>query len=107
MAGPYAGLLPYARARQTKNTDIFPLAAGSVIGTTIGGDPTKVNGVSVPLADQYCLIPSEIQAIEAARAAFNATIKTVADANSARLAHADVNAAFADFITAQVYVLTG
>jgi hypothetical protein len=107
MAGPYAGLLPYARARQTKNTDIFPLAAGSVIGTMIGGDPTKVNGVSVPLSDQYCLIPSEIQAIEAARAAFNTTVKTVADANSTRLAHADVNAAFADFITNQVYVLDG
>lgn len=107
MAGPYAGLLPYARARQTKNTDIFPLSAGSIIGTTIGGDPTKVYGVSVPLADQYCLIPSEIQAIEAARTAFNATVKTVADANSTRLAHADVNAAFADFITAQVYILNG
>ena len=107
MAGPYAGLLPYARARQTKNTDIFPLSAGSIIGTTIGGDPTKVYGVSVPLADQYCLIPSEIQAIETARTAFNTTVKSVADANSTRLAHADVNAAFADFITNQVYVLNG
>jgi hypothetical protein len=107
MAGPYAGLLPYARARQTKNTDIFPLSAGSIIGTTIGGDPTKVYGVSVPLADQYCLIPSEILAIETARTAFNTTVKAVADANSTRLAHADVNAAFTDFITSQVYVLNG
>lgn len=107
MTGPYAGLLPYARARQTKSSDILPLSAGSVIGTTIGGDPTKVNGVSVPLADQYCLIPSEIQAIETARAAFNATVKAVADANSAQLAHADVNKAFADFIANQVYVLNG
>jgi len=107
MAGPYAGLLPYARARQTKNTDIFPLSAGSVIGTTIGGDPTKVNGVSVPLGDQYCLIPTEIQAIEAGRVAFNATVKQVADANSTRLAFADVDKAFTDFITAKAYVIDG
>jgi hypothetical protein len=107
MAGPYAGLLPYARARQTKNTDIFPLSAGSIIGTAIGGDPNKVNGVSVPLADQYCLIPSESQAIEAARTAFNATVKQVADANATRLAYADVDKAFADFVTTKAYVLDG
>ncbi len=97
MAGPYAGLLPYAVARQTKSTDILPLAAGSVIGTAIGGDPTKVNGVSVPLADQYALIPSEITAINDARTAFNATVKAIADANPSRLAHADVNAALKCF----------
>jgi hypothetical protein len=107
MSGPYAGLLPYARARQTKNTDIFPLSAGSIIGTAIGGDPSKVNGVSVPLADQYCLIPSESQAIEAARIAFNATVKQIADANTTRLAHADVDKAFADFITSKAYLLNG
>ncbi|MGC3945089.1 MAG: hypothetical protein QM762_11340 [Chryseolinea sp.] len=57
MAGPYAGLLPYARARQTTSSDILPLSAGSMIGTTIGGDATKIYGVSVPLADQYVLSP--------------------------------------------------
>jgi hypothetical protein len=107
MAGPYAGLAPYARARQTKNTDIIPLSTGSVIGTTVGGDPTKINGVSVPLGDQYALIPTEIAAIEDARTSFNATVKAVADANSARLAHADISKAFADFITAKAYVLDG
>lgn len=107
MVGPAAGLLPYARARQTKSTDILPLSAGSIIGTTIGGDPTKVYGVSVPLADQYVLIPSESSAIEAARVAFNATVKAVADANPTRLAHADINKAMADFITAKLYVLNG
>ncbi len=104
MTGPAAGLLPYAKARQTKNTDILPLATGSVIGTTIGGDPTKVNGVSVPLADQYVLIPSEISAINAARLAFNASVKAVADANPTRLAHADVDKGFTDFITNKFYV---
>jgi len=107
MAGPYAGLLPYARARQTKNTDILPLSAGSVIGTTIGGDPTKVNGVSVPLADQYVLIPTESSAIEAARVAFNATVKTVADAYPTRLAHADVSAAMATLVTNKAGIYNG
>lgn len=105
MAGPYAGLLPYARARQTKSTDILPLSAGSVIGTTVGGDPTKVFGVSVPLADQYVLIPSEIAAIETARTAFNATVKAAADANPTRLAFADVNKALGDFVISKLYVL--
>lgn len=107
MAGPFAGLLPYAKARQTKNTDILPLSAGSVIGTTVGGDPTKVNGVSVPLADQYVLIPSESAAIEAARVAFNATVKSIADANPTRLAHADINAALTTLVTNKAGVYNG
>ncbi len=107
MAGPFEGLLPYAIARQTKNTDILPLATGSVIGTAVGGDPAKINGVSVPLGDQYVLIPTEIAAIEAARISFNASVKAIADANPDRLAFADVNKAFGDLITSRVQVLNG
>jgi hypothetical protein len=105
MAGPAAALLPYARARQTKKTDILPLSAGAIIGTAIGGDATKVYGVSVPLPDQYALIPSEIVAIESARVAFNATVKAVADANTERLAFADINQALENLITAQLMVV--
>jgi hypothetical protein len=104
MAGPYAGLLPYAKARQTTNTDIIPLSTGTILGTTVGGDPNKVNGVTIPLADQYVLIPTEIAEIEAARTAFNTTVKAVADANATRLALADVNKALSDFITARASV---
>ena len=105
MTGPAAALLPYAKARQTKSTDIIPLSTGTVLGTAVGGDPTKINGVTVPLGDQYALIPSEIVAIETARAAFNATVKGMADANPNRLALADVNKAYSDFITAQALVI--
>lgn len=104
MTGPYAGLLPYARARQTKPGDILPLSAGSVIGTTVGGDPTKVYGASIPLPDQYVLIPSEITAIETARQAFNGIVKAAADANAERLAFADVAKTLDDFITARILV---
>lgn len=104
MTGPYAGLLPYAQARQTTNADILPLSAGSVIGTSIGGDATKVYGVSVPLPDQYAIIPTESMAIEGARVSFNAAVKATADANPDRLAFADVNKAFEDFLAAKAYV---
>jgi hypothetical protein len=105
MAGPAAALLPYARARQTKNNDIIPLSTGTVLGTVVGGDPTKINGVTVPLGDQYALVPTEIVAIETARASFNATVKNIADAYPTRLALADVNKAYSDFITAKALVV--
>lgn len=104
MAGPYAGLAPYAMARQTKSSDILPLTAGSVIGTLIGADPNKVNGVSIPLADQYVLIPTEIQAISIARSSYNATVQAVVSANSTRLALADIDAALEALIAAKAGV---
>mgnify|MGYP000396685954 CR=1 FL=1 len=36
------------------------LPSMSFIGTAVGGDPTKVNGVSVPLADKWVLSKDEI-----------------------------------------------
>jgi hypothetical protein len=107
MVGPAAGLLPYAMARQTKETDIIPLSAGTVLGTTLGGDATKVFGVTIPLADQYALIPSEIEEISEARASFNAAVKAVADANPDRVAQADVNAAFSNFVTSKAIIANG
>jgi hypothetical protein len=100
-------LVPYAMARQTTVADKLPLAAGSVIGTIVGGNPDLVNGVSVPLADQYVLIPTEIEAINNARLAYNATVQAIVTANSTRLALADVNAALEGLITAQAGVYNG
>lgn len=83
----------------------MPLGAGAVLGTLADpNNPLTVIGVAVPLADQYVLIPSEIAAIESARTSFNATVKTMADANTSRLAFADVNKAFSDFVTAKAMV---
>jgi lysophospholipase L1-like esterase len=75
-----------------------------VLGTAVGGDPSKINGVTVPLGDQYAVIPTEIAAIETARLSFNATVKNIADAYPTRIALADVNKAFSDFITARALV---
>jgi hypothetical protein len=106
-ANQRAALTPYQKVRQTTPTDKLPLAAGSILGTLVGGNPTLVNGVTVPLADQYVLIPSEITAINDARTAFNAAIQTTVDANSTRLALADVNAALTTLVTSQAAVYNG
>lgn len=102
-----AALTPYQRVRQTTPTDILPLAAGSVLGTTVGGNPLHVNGVSVPLADQYVLIPSEIAAINAARTAFNAAVAATVAAFPNNLALADIDAALSSLVTNKATVLNG
>jgi len=95
-----AALVPYEQVRQTKSTDIIPLATGGVLGTLADpANPMSIRGVAVPLADQYALIPSEIAAIETARQGFNAAINTVAGNYPTRLAVADINAAFTTFLT--------
>lgn len=97
-----AGLTPFQAVRQTTSADLITLSAGAVLGTTVGGNPLYVNGVSVPLADKYVLIPSEQTALKDAIDGYNTTIKGIAaNANfSARLAVADINAAFTSFVTA-------
>jgi len=105
MAGPYAGLKPYAIARQTTKNDLVCLTAGSYIGANLGAN--GVNGVSAPLTnttsantqalkgDDLILIPTEITQIQASITAFNGIIKTAADGNAARLAFVDANALLA------------
>ncbi|MBS1976910.1 MAG: hypothetical protein JST46_06040 [Bacteroidetes bacterium] len=97
-------LSPYVQVRQTTSTDIIPLSTGSILGTLVGSDPTKVNGVTVPLGDQYCLIPTEIAAIRDARTAYNNIIANVASSYSTRLAVADVSAGMAALVAAQAGV---
>ena len=99
MQGPFAGLQPYAIARQSKSTDIIPLSTGSVLGVEVA--PSQVLGVSVPVGDQYVIIPSEAEAIMTRLGQFNAHVKAVADANPERLAFADVNTAMKNLVTAQ------
>lgn len=105
MKGPYFGLQPYATARQTKSTDIIPLSAGSILGKEIA--PGKILGVSVPLNDQFVLIPSESEIIKSRLASFNEVIKAAADANPDRLAFADVNLGMKNLVAARAGVANG
>lgn len=106
-ASQRAALTPYQKVRQTTATDILPLGAGAVLGTLVGGNPTMINGVTVPLADQYVLIPSEITAINAAREAFNATIASTVTTNTTKMALADISSALATLVTNKATVLNG
>jgi hypothetical protein len=102
MQGPYAGLQPYAMARQTKATDIIPLSAGSILGVETA--PDQFLGVSVPVDDQYVLIPGESEVITSRLAEFNAHIKSVADTYPDRLAFADVNQGMKNLVMAKAGV---
>ncbi len=94
-------LIPYARARQANSTDLVPLAAGSVLGTCYGGSPSAVLGVSFPVADKYILTAAETTAILTRTATFNATISTAVSGSGGRLALADVNLAYHNFVLAK------
>ena len=107
MAGPYAGLLPYARARQATSTDLVPLAAGSILGTCYGGSSSAIYGVSFPVGDQYILTSTETTEILTRTAEFNTSISDAVANSSDRLALADVKKAYADFVTAKVAVIDG
>ena len=76
--------------RQATANDLLVLTSASFIGTTVGGNPQLINGVSVPLDDKWVLIPGEQAEIKTATDLFNNTIKSVA--SSAGLAFVDANA---------------
>ncbi len=64
--------------RQATEIDLLPLTAQFIIGTTVGGNPLQINGVSVPLDDQWVLTPNEQTEVENATSAFNAIIEAAA-----------------------------
>lgn len=106
MAGVYAALQPYALARQSKPTDIVPLAAQLILGTELG--PNQIMGVTVPVEDRHILIPEESEEIRTRIDEFNAYIESVASGTySGRLAFADVNAGLKNLVTAQAGVSNG
>jgi hypothetical protein len=97
-----AGLLgmQYGQARQATADDLLVLTTSSLIGTTNmasvqalmgqGLSPTlaglfSAEGLTLPMADQWVLIPSEVQAVQTATAAYNASIKSIAASNGLAL----------------------
>ena len=64
--------------RMATAADKIVLPASSVLGTTVGGDPTQINGVSVPLADNLVLTANEVMEAQAAISSYNATISAMA-----------------------------
>ena len=64
--------------RMATAADKIALTASTVIGTTVGGNPMQINGVSVPLADNLVLTASEVMEAQAAISSYNATISAMA-----------------------------
>ena len=68
--------------RQATSDDLLVLASSAIIGTLADpSNPASVNGVGVPLADQWALTPQEQASIRTATDAYNTTIATVAASN--------------------------
>lgn len=76
--------------RQATAEDLVVLPARTFIGSVVGGNPTQINGVSVPLADNWVLSKDEIIELKTATDAFNAAIQSIASTKN--LAFVDANA---------------
>jgi hypothetical protein len=76
--------------RMATAEDLLVLPSSTFIGTLVGGNPSAINGISVPLADNWVLSKNEIAEVKTATDAYNATIASVATAKD--LAFVDTNA---------------
>lgn len=76
--------------RMATSEDLIVLPARTFIGTTVGGNPAQVNGVSVPLADSWVLSKDEIQEVRVATDAYNSAIESIAQTKG--LAFVNANA---------------
>lgn len=65
--------------RQSTPDDLLTLTSSSFIGTLANpADPTSINGVAVPLADNWVLTPEEQETANAALTVYNQTIAALA-----------------------------
>lgn len=76
--------------RMATSEDLLILPSSTFIGTQVGVNPAAINGVSVPLADNWVLSKDEVAEVKTATEAYNAAIAAVA--SSKGLAFMDANA---------------
>ncbi|WP_144893408.1 SGNH/GDSL hydrolase family protein [Flavobacterium tiangeerense] len=72
----------FGQARQATKEDLVVLTAQSVIASAPAGVPAPLNvfGVTYPMQDVHVLTKAEVAEVKVATDAYNATIKSVADA---------------------------
>ena len=88
----FAGL---PQIRQATPEDLLVFTSQTILGTLANpNDPTSINGVAVPLADQWVLTPEEQELVAVAQAAYNQTIQALAQQYD--LAFVDANAFLQD-----------
>jgi len=68
--------------RHATADDKILLSTAAIIGTTVGGNPTLINGISVPLDDTRVLTANEVAEIQATTAGYNATISAIVGQSS-------------------------
>jgi len=94
--------------RMATAEDLLVLPSSTFIGTVVGGNPSAVNGASVPLADNWVLSKDEVVEVRTATDAYNATIAAVA--SSKGLAFVNANQLMSDLadggITSNNFTLT-
>ncbi|OEK09385.1 G-D-S-L family lipolytic protein [Flavivirga aquatica] len=113
-----AGLLgkAYGQSRQATEKDLLVLPSSSIIGTTNQASVSALmaakvpqqlaeqfsaEGITLPLADKWVLLPSELKEINNATDAYNATIKSVIDSND-NIALVDLNNILAELASAGI-----
>jgi hypothetical protein len=95
--------------RMATANDKIVLTAATFLGTTVGGNPTLINGVSVPLANNWVLTESEVAEAQAAVNSFNGTIQGVTSQYGWALfdANATLNQVVGPGLPMDDFVLTG
>ena len=83
--------------RMTTSQDLIVLPASSLIGTLVGGNPSLINGLSVPLANRWVLTSNERAKVAAATTAYNNAIRSIAATKN--LAVADMNAILNELVS--------
>jgi len=86
--------------RHATSEDLLVLPSSSFLGTTVGGNPQLINGVSVPLEDRWVLTKNETQAVINATDAYNAATEAIAAANG--LAFVDLKAILNEAVTSGI-----
>ena len=64
--------------RQATADDLVILPASTFLGTVVGGNPTLINGLSVPLEDNWVLSSNEVSEVTIALDQYNVTIEQLA-----------------------------
>ena len=80
--------------RQATSNDLVVLPASSIIGTLVNNNPQLINGVSVPLADNWVLTDIETQNVITATDAYAAVVEGLAVQHD--LAFVDLRTILAD-----------
>jgi hypothetical protein len=76
--------------RQATAADLLVLTSTGILGTPADeNNPLLINGVSVPLADNWVLTATEVNMVNTAKDAYNATIASIASAKGLALFDAE------------------